>query len=121
TSVRLLAKAGRDHKAMLKQFLATPPTKVSCLNKADALNDYLAIKREEAPGVLIDLSGFDLSDVYCKGGFSTTISEYVNFSDYGRLNSKGTYSYVDFSNTRLSKENVEAIIANNGDLTGATL
>lgn len=89
-----LINAGADFKSVLVSYLTSRPCVASSIYKATMLKAFLETERKNGK-VPIDLSEFDLSDVNFKG--------------------------IDFAGTLLSKDNLRAIIAGSGNLTGATL
>jgi uncharacterized protein YjbI with pentapeptide repeats len=89
-----LISAGADFKSVLTSYLASPPGTFSHFFKADLLKQYLESKRQK-DSQPIDLSTFNLNNVNFEG--------------------------IDLTQTVISQENVKAIIANGGNLKGATL
>jgi uncharacterized protein YjbI with pentapeptide repeats len=107
TMAQSLIDAGMDAKGVLIAYFKTPPTLASHFYKAQMLQDYLNHERHRGSSD-IDISEFDLSD--------TTFND---TRDYDKLHKR--FRAIDFSKTRLSQKNVEAIIKGGGNLRGARL
>jgi uncharacterized protein YjbI with pentapeptide repeats len=94
TLVELVIDAGADFKSVLTGYLASKPCLGSQRHKASMLKTYIDLERLEGR-CPVDLTMLDLADV--------------------------NFSYVDFTGTLLSVNNVNAIINGSGDLSGALI
>lgn len=89
-----LIAAGADFKSVLISYLATEPCLGSSLFKSNVLNQYLDLQRSKNTRP-IELSDFNLMDVKVR--------------------------HIDFFSTVLSQANLDVVVANGGNLRGASL